>query len=43
MNETIRTLLRGESENHILPFFWQHGEDEKTLREYMNAIQVAVN
>ena len=33
MNGIIKALLRGESENHILPFFWQHGEDEKTLRE----------
>ena len=38
MNETVKFLLRGESENHILPFFWQHGEDEATLRDYMRAI-----
>ena len=38
VNESIRALLRGESENHILPFFWQHGEDEKTLREYMHVM-----
>ena len=38
MNNSIRALLRGESENHILPFFWQHGEDEKTLREYMRVM-----
>ena len=38
MNETIRKLLNGEEDNHILPFFWQHGEDESTLREYMKAI-----
>ncbi len=41
MNETIRKLLGGESESHILPFFWQHGEDEATLREYMKAIYEA--
>ena len=41
MNETIEGLLRGESENHILPFFWQHGEDEVTLREYMRVIYEA--
>ena len=41
MNETIKALLRGESENHILPFFWQHGEDEAPLREYMGAIAKA--
>ena len=41
MNETIQKLLKGEWENHILPFFWQHGEDEATLREYMRAIYEA--
>lgn len=25
-------------ENHIFPFFWQHGEEEETLREYMGKI-----
>lgn len=38
MNDTIERLLNGAWENHILPFFWQHGEDETTLREYMKAI-----
>ena len=37
-NERIRQLLNGNTENHILPFFWQHGEDEATLREYMAVI-----
>jgi hypothetical protein len=41
MNETIQRLLKGEWDNHILPFFWQHGEDEATLREYMRAIHEA--
>ena len=41
MNETISALLQGNYENHILPFFWQHGEDEATLREYMKVIQEA--
>lgn len=22
-------------ENHLFPFFWQHGEDEKVLVEYV--------
>lgn len=38
MNQTIIDLLEGKSENHIMPFFWQHGEEEATLREYMAAI-----
>lgn len=28
-------------ENHMLPFFWQHGEDEATLRHYVGVIQDA--
>jgi hypothetical protein len=39
MNPTIRKLLGGEVENRMLPFFWQHGEDETTLRDYMRAIR----
>ena len=41
MNQTIRQLLDGKAENHMLPFFWQHGEDEATLRHYMDVIQKA--
>lgn len=41
MDRIIRSLLEGKEENHILPFFWQHGEDEATLREYMAAIEGA--
>ena len=28
-------LLNNNLENNILPFFWQHHEDEETLRKYM--------
>ena len=38
MVSKIKQLLAGNSENHLMPFFWQHGEDEETLREYMKAI-----
>ncbi len=41
MNQTIERLLDGEWDNHILPFFWQHGEDGETLREMMAAISGA--
>ncbi|MBQ3106401.1 MAG: hypothetical protein IJC51_02860, partial [Eggerthellaceae bacterium] len=34
----INDLLNNQGENYILPFFWQHGETEAKLREYMNAI-----
>ena len=38
MNQKIQRLLQGKGENYIFPFFWQHGEDEATLREYMKVI-----
>lgn len=38
INEKVKKLLAGESENHILPFFWQHGEEETVLRNYMKVI-----
>ena len=41
MNKTISQLLSGKAENHMLPFFWQHGEDEATLRHYMEVIHNA--
>ena len=37
----LQQILSGEAENHILPFFWQHGEDEETLRHYMHIIHDA--
>ena len=41
MNDAISNLLSGKAENHILPFFWQHGEDEDTLREYVRVMDEA--
>ncbi|MBQ3705238.1 MAG: hypothetical protein II888_02180 [Clostridia bacterium] len=41
MNRTIQALLENREENHVLPFFWQHGESEETLREMMAAIHGA--
>ncbi|MGN1141018.1 MAG: hypothetical protein ACI4TF_07445 [Oliverpabstia sp.] len=38
MGNMVQQLLSGKSENYIFPFFWQHGEDEATLREYMRVI-----
>ncbi len=37
-NARIKDLLAGKGENYVLPFFWQHGEDEETLREYVSVI-----
>lgn len=41
MNKTVTQVLSGKADNHILPFFWQHGEDEATLRKLMSAIHGA--
>lgn len=41
MDQKIKKLLEGKFENHIMPFFWQHSEDEATLREYMKVIDEA--
>ena len=41
MNGTVKKLLAGQEDNHILPFFWQHGEDEATLRKMMAVIHGA--
>ena len=38
---SVLECLRGENGNYILPFFWQHGEEESVLREYMRAIRGA--
>lgn len=41
MNQELERILEGGAGNHLLPFFWQHGEDEKTLREYVRVIHDA--
>ncbi len=38
MNRYVNEVLENRSENYILPFFWQHGESEDVLRDYMAAI-----
>jgi len=35
----ISDNLNGTNENHIFPLFWQHGEDEQTLRDYLDKIE----
>lgn len=34
----LKEVLESKEKNYILPFFWQHGEDEMTLRKYMEQI-----
>lgn len=41
MNRKVKKLLENNGGNYILPFFWQSGEDEQTLRIYMKAINEA--
>lgn len=41
MKNRLNELLSGNGENYIFPFFWQHGEDEKILREYVRIIHDA--
>jgi hypothetical protein len=41
MNTILRHILDGKQENYLFPFFWQHGEDEAVLRNYMSVIQGA--
>ena len=41
MSNVIENIINDNHENYILPFFWQRGEDESTLREYMAAINNA--
>ncbi len=41
MQKVIRSMLAGKTENHILPFFWQHGESEAILRETVAKIHQA--
>ncbi|MBP3218569.1 MAG: hypothetical protein J6M46_09370 [Lachnospiraceae bacterium] len=41
MSQALERVLQGQEDNHILPFFWQHGEDTETLRKYMHVIHDA--
>ncbi len=38
MNQRLEDILSNRGDNYILPFFWQHGEDEAVLREEMEKI-----
>ena len=35
MNERLEQALSGHPGNHLMPFFWQQGASEETLRDYM--------
>ena len=38
MKTFVEDVLKGQGDNYIFPFFWQHGESEDVLREYMKVI-----
>ena len=38
MEQRIQEVLENRGGSYILPFFWQHGESEEVLRDYMRAI-----
>ena len=38
MKQAVMDLLQNAGGNYIFPFFWQHGESEEVLREYMRVI-----
>jgi hypothetical protein len=40
-NQRIQEVLDNRHGNHLLPFFWQHGESEAVLREEMARINEA--
>ncbi len=38
MSTRFYDMVTGNEDNYILPFFWQHGEEEDVLREEMARI-----
>ncbi|WP_337102127.1 glycosylhydrolase-like jelly roll fold domain-containing protein [Paenibacillus sp. YIM B09110] len=38
MTSRLHDVLTGKEDNYILPFFWQHGEEESVLREEITRI-----
>lgn len=38
MHQRLAQIMAGTVMPHIFPFLWLHGEEERTLREYMGAI-----
>ncbi|WP_240418984.1 glycosylhydrolase-like jelly roll fold domain-containing protein [Paenibacillus periandrae] len=41
MNNRFKEVLEGQEHNYILPFLWQHGEEEKVIREEMARVHEA--
>ncbi|MEK3917888.1 glycosylhydrolase-like jelly roll fold domain-containing protein [Paenibacillus sp. FSL H7-0331] len=41
MGNRLKEVLEGQEHNYILPFLWQHGEEEKVIREEMVRVHEA--
>lgn len=41
MNHRLQDVLDGRESNYILPFLWQHGEDEQTIRQEIARVHEA--
>ncbi|MFC3803691.1 glycosylhydrolase-like jelly roll fold domain-containing protein [Cohnella sp. GCM10012308] len=41
MNDRLQEVLDGKGQNYILPFLWQHGEEERAIREEMARVHEA--
>ncbi|MET3547068.1 hypothetical protein ABID47_003684 [Paenibacillus favisporus] len=41
MGNRLLEVLEGRGQNYILPFLWQHGEEEKVIREEMARVDEA--
>ncbi|WP_019636360.1 glycosylhydrolase-like jelly roll fold domain-containing protein [Paenibacillus fonticola] len=41
MSKRLKEVLEGREQNYILPFLWQHGEEEQTIREEIARVHEA--
>ncbi|MFD0698419.1 glycosylhydrolase-like jelly roll fold domain-containing protein [Paenibacillus sp. GCM10027628] len=41
MNNRLKEVLEGQEQNYILPFLWQHGEEEQAIREEIARVHEA--
>ncbi|MCM3699762.1 glycosylhydrolase-like jelly roll fold domain-containing protein [Paenibacillus macerans] len=41
MNKRLQEVLENREQNYILPFLWQHGEEEQAIREEMARVHEA--
>ena len=39
MDEQLKKILSGDWDNHTIPFFWQTGDDQETLKTELEKIK----